>query len=264
LPAITGAAIGIPSLAARVGAFASKFAGPLLSFGSKLFGSGGDRSNLERHAIARRVRDAQEAGIHPLFALGSSVGYSPQFSTGSALGDGLAAGGDLFRDIRSEEEAKSASGIAAADRELTRRLVEAQIRGANASASRDEVAAQVALSEAALNEQAAAAQLRDRIAARLDDAMVHYPGAFGTFPLPLAPAMRQVVSPEGKVGWVPNQDVMETGELLGAGATIAGGGMTLWDTLRSYFRPFGSRRKKRARPSSDGWEKAGVIHKIQR
>lgn len=46
--------------------------------------------------IQRRVKDAQAAGIHPLFALGGSASASPTISvgnapTGSAMGDGLKA-----------------------------------------------------------------------------------------------------------------------------------------------------------------------------
>lgn len=48
-------------------------------------------------SVKRRVKDAQEAGIHPLFALGASVGASPTISagqlpqspSGSAMGDAL-------------------------------------------------------------------------------------------------------------------------------------------------------------------------------
>lgn len=247
-----GGAIAAKSIASAVGSFASKFGPSLLNFGANLFGSGGDRSNLERHAILRRVRDANEAGIHPLFALGASVGASPTFSTGSALSDGLRAGGELFRDIRAESEAKSAAGVDAEDRALTRRLVEAQIRGANASAARDEVAAQVALSESAVQAQAAQAQLRDRIAARLDDEMVYRPEIFGQKIPPLMIPVRV-----GKqILMIPDQNLAETGEVLGAGATVGGVASSLWDTVRSWFRPFGSRRrpeKRRRRGASGSW-----------
>ncbi len=47
------------------------------------------------HSVRRRVEDAKRAGIHPLFAMGASVGASPtlhggQPPTGSATGDILA------------------------------------------------------------------------------------------------------------------------------------------------------------------------------
>lgn len=243
-----GGAIAAKGIASAVGGFVSKFGPSLLNFGANLFGGGGDRSNLERHAILRRVRDANEAGIHPLFALGASVGASPTFSTGSSLGDGLRAGAELFRDIRSQEEAKTAAGIDAEERALTRRLVEAQIRGANASAARDEVAAQVALSEAALQEQAAQAQLRDRIAARLDDVIPQWTGAFGTFPKPPTRLMRPV-RVGNKTVLIPDQDIAETGELLGAGATAGGVGSSVWDSIRNFWQEAQRNRAARTRKS---------------
>lgn len=57
-----------------------------------------DQFNQQMDAsIQRRVKDAEKAGIHPLFALGASVGASPtaqigggQHTTGSATGSALA------------------------------------------------------------------------------------------------------------------------------------------------------------------------------
>jgi hypothetical protein len=55
--------------------------------------------------IQRRVKDAQEAGIHPLFALGSSLGASPTVSsgsppeTGNAMGDAIARVGEILGRI---------------------------------------------------------------------------------------------------------------------------------------------------------------------
>lgn len=40
------------------------------------------------HSVRRRVLDAQRAGIHPLFALGASVGASPTISYGGGEGPG--------------------------------------------------------------------------------------------------------------------------------------------------------------------------------
>jgi len=210
MPAVTSAAIGIPSLGAKVAGFVSKFAGPLASFAGNLFGSGGDRSNLDRHFIARRVRDAQEAGIHPLYALGAGGGYSPTLSTGgSALGEGLRAAGPLLDRIRSENEAKASAGMA-------NRIAEAQIRSLNASATRDETAAQVALAQMALDEQSLIAQNRDRINARLDEAILSRSDAFGMPPsLPPLRAMQKVVREDGSTFYVPNQEAMETGEIVG-------------------------------------------------
>lgn len=52
--------------------------------------------------IQRRVADAKQAGIHPLYALGASPGASPgpviagQHESGSGLGDGISAAGNAI------------------------------------------------------------------------------------------------------------------------------------------------------------------------
>lgn len=74
-------------------------------------------------SVQRRVADAQAAGIHPLFALGASVGASPTLigggqPTGSAKGDALQAIGAQLARVNL-----------------------AGIKQANASASRDEAEA---------------------------------------------------------------------------------------------------------------------------
>lgn len=74
----------------------------LLSIGADLLGGIlGSQSQKKMHAqqlrqaqkqfdaqmnesVQRRVKDAQSAGVHPLFALGASVGASPTISSGSA------------------------------------------------------------------------------------------------------------------------------------------------------------------------------------
>jgi len=215
MPAVLGSAIGIPAWKGAVAA-ASKFAGPLLNFAGNLFGGGGDKSNLDRHFIARRVRDAQEAGVHPLYALGAGGGYSPAVSTGgSAIGEALRQTGSLFTNIRAEDAAKAAAG-------MDNRIAEAQIRSLNASASRDETAAQVALSELALREQSMRAQQHDTIGTLLDQNIANMPEVFGVPEKPLARATRRVVLPNGDIVRIADQDLMETGELLGNAATLAG------------------------------------------
>jgi len=209
-----GGAIAAKGLLSGAAAFASKFAGPLASFAGNLFGSGGDKSNLDRHFIRRRVRDAQEAGIHPLYALGAGGGYSPVINTGgSSVGEALRQTGSLFDHIRSESAAKAAAG-------LSDRIAEAQIRQLNASASRDETAAQLALSEHALNTQAMAAQNRDRIGTMLDSAIANSSEAFGIPDKPLVRATRRVVLPNGDVVRIVDQDVAETGEIIGNAITL--------------------------------------------
>lgn len=73
-------------------------------------------------SVQRRVKDAQAAGVHPLFALGASVGASPTLSsggaprvqTGSGMGDALArvadriAQTDMNRARAERDEAEAA------------------------------------------------------------------------------------------------------------------------------------------------------------
>lgn len=82
-------------------------------------------------SIQRRVADAKKAGIHPLFALGSSPGASPTFIAGqSPIGSAAAS---VARTVVT----KGASKVLG----LGSQLQKAQLRAINASASRDEAAA---------------------------------------------------------------------------------------------------------------------------
>lgn len=56
------------------------------------------------HALRRRVEDAKRAGVHPLFAMGASVGASPTMQagnppTGSAVGDAIARLGEAMGTV---------------------------------------------------------------------------------------------------------------------------------------------------------------------
>ena len=84
--------------------------GPAITGGtsilSNFFGKGGNewqqamaqqaayQREFARHGIKWRVLDAQEAGIHPLYALGAST-HSPTFSIGAG-GGGRSRGGDAL------------------------------------------------------------------------------------------------------------------------------------------------------------------------
>jgi len=72
---------------------------------SGLFGSGGDNSDFVNHAIQKRVRDAKAAGVHPLFALGSTISMPGMPTTGNAYGDSLSALGAHLEGIGSEATA---------------------------------------------------------------------------------------------------------------------------------------------------------------
>jgi len=244
-----GGAIAAGSGLAKFGTAALgalKFAGKhLLGPLSNLFGKNKRRD--KRSDIQRTVDEARAAGIHPLFALGSAANISPTWTTGSTAGDGLRAGAEIFRSVSAEREAKDAAG-------LTDEIARAQIRSLNASASRDETAAQLALSDHALNQQAMAAQNRDRINTRLDAVLAGAPDIFGAPPFkPVAQGLRPVLV-NGKTIMIPDQDLVETGEMLGAGMTATG----LWQTLKDAAKTAGKRfimgikpppPKKRSKPA---------------
>ena len=97
------------------------------------------------HSVRRRVEDAQRAGIHPLFALGGSVGSSPTLSAGGGSPSGSAVGDSLQRLLALNAEA---------------------------SAKRDEAEAQLALSQAKKIEQETHAMGRDDIAIQPENIQV--------------------------------------------------------------------------------------------
>lgn len=140
-----GAALsGIGSVAGAVGSFSN----------AKKSGKEARRQFNQQmnESIQRRVADARAAGVHPLFALGASVGASPtitagQYGSGSAVGDALQGVGGAIKGY------SAAKGL--------QRMQAAQIRSAEASAARDEAEAQLALSNAKRVEQDMASRGHD-------------------------------------------------------------------------------------------------------
>lgn len=98
------------------------------------------------NSVSRRVEDAKQAGVHPLFALGASVGASPtiQATQNSQTGANL---GRIVQDTVNRGE----------DRDIK----SAQIRALNAAASADEALAIQRLSGDSVDRQGLAAQGRD-------------------------------------------------------------------------------------------------------
>lgn len=98
------------------------------------------------NSVTRRVEDAKKAGVHPLFALGASVGASPtiQATQNSQVGANL---GRIVQDTVNRGE----------DRDIKT----AQIRALNAAASADEALAIQRLSVDSIGRQGLAAQGRD-------------------------------------------------------------------------------------------------------
>ena len=106
--------------------------GDLLNIGSSLFGDSGKKEARRQFnasfytPIQTRVKDAQAAGIHPLFALGASVGASPtsfiggQARTGSQAGDALASAGRRLGSVATGKRSKILEdlGIKAAEQRV--------------------------------------------------------------------------------------------------------------------------------------------------
>lgn len=140
--------------------------------------------NLQlNESVQRRVADAKAAGIHPLFALGASVGASPtmhagQSDTGSMVGEAISGAG---RAATNYAQAKGLSAVQAA-----------QIRSAEANATRDEAEAQLALSRSKRLEQDMTSRGHDSLSYPEKEGLV-------TFPLPNQdPIGVPIVTPKGK------------------------------------------------------------------
>lgn len=114
------------------------------------------RTQLDE-SVQRRVADAKKAGIHPLFALGASVGSSPTAAAGDL---GIAAAGDAIgggiKDYMRWAESKKAAAA-------QEQLLSAQLHQVNAAAGRDAAEAALLDSQRARIEQEMASQGRDGI-----------------------------------------------------------------------------------------------------
>ncbi len=80
--------------ASIVGGLISKSSGASSGWSKQVYA---DQKVREDSQFQRAVVDAKAAGLHPLFALGSSANYSPSGSyaqTGSAAGEGIARAGE--------------------------------------------------------------------------------------------------------------------------------------------------------------------------
>lgn len=136
--------------------------GSLIRAGTSLFEGSKNRdlskkqfSQQMNESIQRRVKDAKKAGIHPLFALGASVGASPTHVSGdsgiSAAGDAIASGVESWQAGKANKRAQEKADL----------LLSAQIHSHNAAAGRDAAEAALLDSQRARLEQDAASQGRD-------------------------------------------------------------------------------------------------------
>ncbi|AXH73157.1 MAG: hypothetical protein [Microviridae sp.] len=102
----------------------------------------GDGSQYNRHRLVQLVRDAKDAGIHPLYAMGAAGAYQPGFSVGSSDDAGMAMG-NVLQSMDHASQAKNTL-------DSSDPLVSAQIRALNAAADRDDAAASATRTTAVL------------------------------------------------------------------------------------------------------------------
>lgn len=191
-----------------------------LDFGKSFLGFGGDNSDESRHRIRKIVRDAQESGVHPLYALGAGGGYTPGFSAsdGGGIRGGVEALSRAYRGYTAEQQAKAAAG-------LDERIANAQIRAALASAERDETQAQLNLSESARITSGLHGQGRDNSTVTNDPVLGTFttppaevlsarPSDKGLMAGPSQPGMVEIDVGKGKMR-IPNQQLVETPESVG-------------------------------------------------
>lgn len=221
--------------------------------------TGGDNSDYAKNRLVKTVRDAQAAGIHPLYAIGSG-GFTPapQF-TGSegfgGLGDAISQMSNVSHMFSSERAAKQTAGIEA-------RVAESVIERNRAAANLDTTQSQLALSDHAMNLEALRTQQRDKIGVMLDEAMSKDTSDLWG-PKTYPQAMIQVQFPDGKRMWIPNQNVMETGELIGGSVGVAGASKSIGDWISEAWakaRANGARKAQsreraaaRRRGASGSW-----------
>lgn len=155
--------------------------------------------------IRIRVADAKAAGVHPLFALGASPSISPSYTAGrSPASSALQSAGQSL-------SAMSARKVAAKQNEL----IDSQIALNNARAQTATIEGQVM----ARSEGTDGNQLRE---IDLKPIWSQYRYPVGVQKIPRKDAMIPARIPGLGNVFLPDQNIMETGELAGAIAIIAG------------------------------------------
>jgi len=101
-----------------------------------------------RNNILRTVLDAKQAGVHPLFALGSSANYAPQWNSGGSDYGIPGATDAISRGIMAASASKQAekqAGIASETREIDAEVARSVINRNDAAAEADRAQATAAL-----------------------------------------------------------------------------------------------------------------------
>lgn len=175
---------------------------------------------MAQYGIRWKVADAKAAGIHPLFALGSSGSISPTLSSSSdAIASGAAAAGRALDSLRGKGRAKTMHR-ANVD------LIESQIdlnkaRQKLAMAESQDISRQGARVPTGHLEEIDMSGFRRRAQAIRDRASVRRGIAWNR-----APLLVEATTPGGGRVLIPDQNVVETGEAVGAALTGLYGDIT--------------------------------------
>lgn len=156
-------------------------------------------------SIQRRVKDAQKAGIHPLFAMGASVGNSPTIGapsnpTGSGVGDAISQlGQSLGITAKNKSEARLDEAQAAYYDALT-----AKAQSDSAAEGRDQLGAQGVDPEMVpANRPGAAAPLSEVVPSLVNPSVPGRPGVrAGTIPESI-----EFTTEDGTRLTIPNPDL---------------------------------------------------------
>lgn len=123
-------------------------------------------------SIQRRVEDAKKAGVHPLFALGASVGTSPTIYAGETPGGALGKGLETAaQGIESSQRTKASADQTVVANARADTLATAQERALLAQANRDEAQANLTNSQRA--------RITQNMGATGHDTLGVGPGTFG-------------------------------------------------------------------------------------
>lgn len=230
---------GVGSLLGGAGTFAGAFGGgdnDALDFAKR----------LAKKGIQQRVRDAQKAGVHPLFALGANVGtgsFGGSASTGSAVSDALTGLGS------------AASGVSAARSRKRLEALEARQEArldmsSRASAFRDFAIGQEALSRIRRSTAAAIAAPGNALPTdfRPVDAIQGRPWDHSGVPW-FDPGVGGAKHP-AYVGMTAEEAERHYGDIIQEVVGMLNGVQTIWNTLRANKSLRGRGAKP---PPSSAW-----------
>lgn len=239
--------------------------GDLLDFGMGIKAQNQAKHQFDQqmdHSVRRRVDDARRAGVHPLFALGASVGASPTIQAGSTTGLGqagrsiaaLSQNKRLFRlqELESQARVRESNARAAESEAAARALensVDARITQAANHSGRDTEAKEVLEPQHSQRGLGPVEIVRPEIPA-------HQPGKIGT-QAGQAPAFRELVRDDGRVYriWTSDANADEINQawlLLQAGQYAFGDFLDRVTNLGGRVERVGRTQNSRRRSRSAG------------